>query len=126
MGIYTVLRSLANNVTYGMERSEELVSASNSRFTVAWSHTLSPTSGAVNYAEWYRGIGHCNLLLEKIQAFPFAGNPDLKKSIQAEAHALRAWFYFHLIRVIGDAPLMLQAVVDENVPQLPRSPQQTS
>lgn len=122
VGIYTVLRSLANNVTYGMERGDELISANNSRFTVAWSHTLSPTSGALNYAEWYRGIGHCNLLLDKIQAFPFAGNPDLKKTIQAEAYALRAWFYFHLVRVIGDAPLMLQAVVDENVPQLPRSP----
>ncbi|WP_298716584.1 RagB/SusD family nutrient uptake outer membrane protein [Chitinophaga sp.] len=122
VGIYTVVRSLANNVTYGTERGEELVSANNSRFTVAWSHTLSPTSGALNYAEWYRGIGHCNLILEKIQAFPFASNPDLKKTIQAEAHAMRAWFYFHLTRVIGDAAIMLQAVVDDNVPELPRSP----
>lgn len=122
VGIYTVLRSLANNVTYGTERGEELISASNSRFTVAWSHTLSPTSGAVNYAEWYRGIGHCNLLLEKIQGFGFNSNPDLKKSILAETYALRAWFYFHLIRVIGDAPVMLQAVTGEDVPLLARSP----
>jgi starch-binding outer membrane protein, SusD/RagB family len=121
VGIYTVLRSLANNVTYGTERSEELISASNSRFTVAWSHTLSPSSGAINYAEWYRAIGHCNLLLLKIQDFPFSSNPDLKKKIVAEAHSLRAWFYFHLLRVIGDAPLMLDAVVDENVPLLPKS-----
>ncbi|WP_341840232.1 RagB/SusD family nutrient uptake outer membrane protein [Chitinophaga caseinilytica] len=122
IGIYTVVRSLANNITYGTERSEELISALNSRFTVAWSHTLSPTSGAVNYAEWYRGIGHCNLLLQKIQPFPFNSDPDLKKTIQAEAYAQRAWFYYHLLRVIGDAPIMLEAVVDENVPQLPRSP----
>lgn len=122
VGIYSVLRSLVNNNTYGMERSEELVSGSNSRFTVAWSHTLSPSSGALNYAEWYRGIGHCNLLLDKIKDFPFSSNPDLKKKIVAETLALRAFFYFHLTRVIGDAPLMLQAVVDENVPLLPRSP----
>lgn len=122
VGIYTVVRSLANNVTYGTERGEELISANNSRFSVAWTHTLSPTSGAVNYAEWYRGIGHVNLLLEKIQPFAFASNPDLKKKIQAEAYAMRAWFYFHLVRVIGDAPIMLQAIVDENVPLLPRSP----
>lgn len=122
VGIYTVLRSLANNVTYGTERGEELISASNSRFTVAWSHTLSPSSGAINYAEWYRGIGHCNLLLDKIQGFSFSSNPDLKKKILAETYALRAFFYFHLIRVIGDAPIMLEAVVDENVPLLSRSP----
>ncbi|WP_089913292.1 RagB/SusD family nutrient uptake outer membrane protein [Chitinophaga rupis] len=122
VGIYTVMRSLANNVTYGTERGEELISASNSRFTVAWSHTLSPSSGAVNYAEWYKGIGHCNLLLDKIQGFAFNSNPDLKKKILAETYALRAYFYFHLLRVIGDAPLMLEAVVNDNVPLLPRSP----
>jgi hypothetical protein len=121
-GIYTIMRSIANNITYGTERSEELVSASNSRFTVAWSHNLSPASGAINYNEWYKGIGHVNLLLLKIKDFPFSSNPDLKKRILGEAHSLRAWFYFHLLRVIGDAPLMLEAVVDENVPLLSRSP----
>lgn len=120
-GIYTVMRSLANNITYGTERSEELISASNSRFTVAWSHTLSGSSGAINYAEWYRAIGHCNLLLLKIKDFSFDANPDLKKRILGETYALRAWFYFHLLRVIGDAPLMLDAVIDENVPLLSRS-----
>lgn len=120
-GIYTVIRSLANNVTYGTERGEELIAANNNRFSVAYMHTLSPASGALNYAEWYRGIGHVNLLLEKIQPFPFASNPDVKKRIQAEAYAQRAWFFFHLTRVIGDAPLMLQAVVNDDVPLLPRS-----
>jgi starch-binding outer membrane protein, SusD/RagB family len=121
VGIYTVMRSLANNVTYGTERSEELASALNSRFTVAWSHTLSASSGAINYAEWYRGIGHCNLLLLKIKDFSFSSNPDLKKKITAETYCLRAFFFFHLLRVIGDAPLMLDAVVDENVLLLPRA-----
>ena len=120
-GIYTVMRSIANNITYGTERSEELISGSNSRFTVAWSHTLSANSGSINYAEWYRAIGHCNLLLLKIQDFSFSGNPDLKKRILGETYALRAYFYFDLLRVIGDAPLMLEAVVNENVPVLPRA-----
>lgn len=121
VGTYTVMRSLANNITYGTERSEELISASNSRFTVAWSQTLSASSGAINYNEWYKGIGHCNLLLLKIKDFPFSSNPDLKKRIVAETYCLRAYFYFHLLRVIGDAPLMLDAVVNDNVPLLPRA-----
>ena len=120
-GIYSIMRSLANNVTYGTERGEELISASNSRFGVAWSHTLSASSGAINYAEWYRAIGHCNLLLQKINDFPFSSNPDVKKKILGETYSLRAYFYFHLLRVIGDAPLMLEAVVNENVPLLPRA-----
>lgn len=128
-GIYTFMRGLANNITYGTERSEELIAASNSRFTVAWSQILSPSSGAINYNDnsannansWYRGIGHCNLLLTRIKDFPFT-SPDNKKRIIAETYSLRAYLYFHLTRVIGDAPLMLVPVVDENVPLLERAP----
>lgn len=122
-GIYTFMRTITNNVTYGTERGEELISASNARFTVAWTHDLSPTSGAINYNDpWYRAIGNCNLLLEKIKDFTFTTDPNSKPRIIAEAYALRAYFYFHLTRVIGDAPLMLTAVVNDNVPLLPRSP----
>ncbi|RFM27477.1 RagB/SusD family nutrient uptake outer membrane protein [Deminuibacter soli] len=120
-GIYTSMRSFANNVTYGTERSEELVAASNSRFGVAWTQLITPSSGAINYNDWYAAIGNCNLLLSKIQGFGFAASPDTKKRILAETYSLRAFFYFHLTRIIGDAPLMLQAVTDENVPLLPRS-----
>ncbi|MES1249511.1 MAG: RagB/SusD family nutrient uptake outer membrane protein, partial [Chitinophaga rupis] len=66
-GIYTYMRSFANNITYGTERGEELISALNSRFSVAWSQTLSPSNGAINYNDWYKAIGNCNLLFDKIQ-----------------------------------------------------------
>lgn len=121
-GIYTQMRSLANNVTYGTERSEELISALNSRFSTAWSQILSPATGALDYNAWYKAIGNCNLLLYKIRNFNFADAPDTKTRILAETYSLRAYFFFHLTRIIGDAPLMLQAVVDENVPLLARSP----
>lgn len=120
-GIYTQMRGFANNITYGTERSEELIVASNARFSTAWNHILSPTTGAVNYNGWYAAIGHCNLLLEKMRGFSFT-NTGTRNRIMAEAYALRAWLYFDLVKVIGDAPLMLVAVVDENVPLLPRSP----
>lgn len=120
-GIYPFMRFFANNVVYGTERGEELVSALNSRFGTAWNHILSPTSGAINYNDWYRAIGNCNLLLKKIEPFPFTFNLDQRKRIIAETYCLRAYFYFHLSRIIGDAPLMLEAVVDENIPLLARS-----
>ena len=120
-GIYTSMRTFSNDIVYGTERSEELVAALNSRFGVAWTQIITPTSGAVNYNNWYKAIGNCNLLLAKIEPFPFASNPDLKKRILAETYCLRAYFYFHLTRIIGDAPIMLDAVVDENVPLLSRA-----
>jgi hypothetical protein len=120
-GIYTYMRLFANNIVYGTERSEELVAALNSRFGVSWSQIITPSSGAINYNDWYKAIGHCNLLLKKIEGFSFASNPDAKRRILAETYSLRAYFYFNLTRIIGDAPLMLTAVEDENVPLLPRS-----
>lgn len=120
-GIYTYMRTMANNVTYGEERSEELIPASNARFSTAWSQILSPTVGAVDYSGWYTAIGHCNLLLDKIAAFDFSTNPDSKKQIEAETYCLRAYFYFNLMRVIGDCPLMLQSITNADVPELPRS-----
>ena len=121
-GIYPSMRTLANNITYGTERSEELIPALNSRFTTAWSQILSPSTGALNYNDWYKAIGNCNLLFDKIKGFPFATAPDTRARILAETYALRGYFYFHLTRIIGDAPLMLQPVVDENVPLLARAP----
>lgn len=131
VGIYMYLRGsakigpqnitgIANNIVYGTERSEELVSALNSRFNQAWTHNLSPTSGTFDYTNWYKAIGNCNLLLSKIEDFPFA-NESTKKRVTAEAYSLRAYIYFSLIRIIGDTPLMLEAITDENVPQLPRA-----
>jgi hypothetical protein len=120
-GIYTSMRSLANNITYGTERSEELIPALNSRFSTAWAQILSPSTGALDYNAWYKAIGNCNLLLYRIQGFSFSDAPDTKARILAETYSLRAYFFFHLTRIIGDAPLMLQAVVNDNVPLLARS-----
>ncbi len=120
-GIYTEMRSFANNVTYGEERSEELIPASNARFSAAWSQILSPTVGALDYSSWYAAIGNCNLLLSQIKSFPFTSDTT-KNRIEAETYSLRAYFYFYLLRIIGDCPLMLQSISNANVPLLPRSP----
>jgi starch-binding outer membrane protein, SusD/RagB family len=114
------ITGIVNTLVYGTERSEELFSALNSRFTTAWNHTITPTNGAFDYTTWYKAIGNCNLLLAKIAEFPFS-NEDNKKRIMAEVYCIRAYTYFSLTRIIGDAPLMLEAITGDNVPKLPRS-----
>lgn len=121
-GIYTYMRTFANNDLYGEQRSESLVNGPNSRLNSAvWGQLLSPTNGALDYAAWYTAIGHCNLLLDKIKGFSFSNNLDSKKRIIAETYALRAWHYFHLTRIIGKTPLMLDAITSDSVPLYPRS-----
>lgn len=123
VGIYSSMRNFANMDVYGSHRGDEYVNGNNSRLNAAaYMHILSETNGAVDWQQWYTAIGNCNLLLAKIENFNF-GNPDSKQRIQAETYALRAYFYFHLSRIFGDVPLMLQAVLDDNVPHLPRASQ---
>lgn len=122
-GMYSSMRSLVGSIqalTYGTERSEELTIATTNRLTTAWSHILTPTTGAFNYSAYYKAIGNCNLLLERIEPFPFS-NAATKNRLKAETYALRAFYYLQLVRIIGDTPLMLQAIIDDNVPLLPRA-----
>jgi hypothetical protein len=120
IGTYSSIRAFANSLVYGDERSEELINGTNSRLTTAWSQILSPTVGAINYNGQYKAIGNVNLLLDKIEPFTFT-NTALKNRLKAEALCQRAYTYFFLVRVIGDTPLMLQAITDDNVPLLPRA-----
>ncbi len=120
IGTYTSIRAFANSILYGDERSEELINGTNSRLTTAWSQILSPTVGAINYNGQYKAIGNVNLLLDKMEPFTFA-NTALKNKLKAEALCQRAYTYFFLVKVVGDTPLMLQAITDDNVPLLPRA-----
>jgi hypothetical protein len=121
IGTYTSIRAFANSILYGDERSEELINGTNARLTTAWSQILSPTVGSINYNGQYKAIGNVNLLLDKIDGFTFS-NTALKSRLKAEALCQRAYTYFFLVRVVGDTPLMLQAITDDNVPLLPRAP----
>ncbi len=123
-GIYSAMRNFANSDLYGSQRGDEYVNGINARLNAAVSlHQLSPVNGAADWQAWYTAIGNCNLLLDKIQGFEFTGSPNTKKRILGETYALRAYFYFSLTRIFGKVPLMLQAVTDDNVPLLERSPE---
>ena len=53
----------------------------------------------------YRGIGACNLAIAKIPGIIAPGLTDeAKTNLLAEAHTLRALYYFFLVRMYGDVP----------------------
>lgn len=75
---------------------------------VAWDNfTLDPYRGpqAGLWQKNYTGVYRANLLLEKIEAVE-ALDEAFKKRTIAEAKALRAYFYFDLIRFFGNIPLI--------------------
>jgi starch-binding outer membrane protein, SusD/RagB family len=57
----------------------------------------------------YFGIYRCNLFLEKMNEINFV-TTGLKDRMTAECYFLRAYYYFDLIRLFGNVPLVLQTL----------------
>jgi starch-binding outer membrane protein, SusD/RagB family len=54
----------------------------------------------------YRGISNANIALQKIPGIDM--EEELKNRLLAEAQFLRGLYYFNLVRLFGDVPLILQ------------------
>jgi hypothetical protein len=64
---------------------------------------------AALWANYYEGITRCNYVIVNVDAMSSdIINTDLKDRIIAEAKFLRAYYYFYLINIYGDVPLVLE------------------
>ncbi len=64
---------------------------------------------ATLWANYYEGINRCNYAIVNVDAMsPNIINADLKARIIAEAKFLRACYYFLLINIYGDVPVLLE------------------
>ncbi len=77
---------------------------------------LTESSMTINtsmYTGHYTGINRCNVLLEGLESSPVS--EAYKREIAAEAKFYRAVFYFSLVRLYGDVPLILQRVTSDEL-----------
>ena len=84
---------------------------------------INPTNGnlASIWTLLYDGITRCNLVLSKVP--PIVMDQDLQKRILAEAKFLRSWYYFELVNIFGDVPIVLVPLNPEEL-QITQSPVQ--
>jgi len=73
------------------------------------------------YQADYNGISRTNVILDRIQKIDFQMAEADKNQITGEAKALRAHYYFDLVKNYGGVPLYLHEVVSPNDAYLPRS-----
>lgn len=71
------------------------------------------------WKKYYQGIYRANVFLDKIDGIDFGANTALKDRYTGEAHFLRAYFYFDLVRMFGHIPLLTKPIEGDNyyVPQ---------
>ncbi|HMH23832.1 MAG TPA: RagB/SusD family nutrient uptake outer membrane protein [Puia sp.] len=68
------------------------------------------------WQQLYLGVGDCNLALEKLPTITAAGYTDgVKSNYLAEAHTLRALYYFYLVRLYGAVPKVTSVPKDLNL-----------
>ncbi len=78
---------------------------------------LQPTDENFDWAPLYTGINYCNLVLEKGEAMTVPGeevDPSFRRSdwlpIKAEMYALRALYYFYLVRAYRNVPYVTVSI----------------
>lgn len=73
-------------------------------------HTNSPIEPVFKtlWVGFYNGIANANLCIEKIPGITM--NETTKKSLLGQAYFLRAFYYYQLVRLYGDIPLITTSI----------------
>lgn len=107
-GMYARLRDVASSELYymGEARSETMNnSIGEGGQTIRYfNNTLSAVNVTVNWKNLYTVIHDANLILKYAPDINFT-SPNDKNRVLAQAHAMRAYAYFVLVRTWGNIPL---------------------
>lgn len=71
--------------------------------------------------KYYTGIYRCNKFFEKVDGATFE-DEDLRAMYKAECHFLRAYYYFDLVRLFGNVPLILTPLTPADYAQTQAEP----
>lgn len=86
----------------------DLGQAVNSYYVKDLRNTSDNGYGQTYWASYYKGIANANLSIARIPDIQM--DETRKKQLLGEAHFLRAWYYFHLVRMFGYIPIVTEPV----------------
>jgi len=101
----------------------DLGQAVNSYFVKDLNNTSDNGYGQTYWRAYYKGIANANLSIAKIPQIKM--DSEEVKKLLGEAHFLRAWYYFHLVRMFGHIPLITEPVAlqSEQLRPVPAEPE---
>ena len=128
-GVYNQLRTYPDQVLWmGEMRSDNIIAASDGNRDWQGINDFSPnlttTSFIVTY--WdnnFNGIYNANTVLDALAAKGTnVTDTALRRRFGGECHFLRAFYYFQLLRLYGEVPVIQHALLPGQVDTIPRSP----
>lgn len=123
-GVYNVLLDATNTNRYGTYfqgllvlgrvGTDEMVTAFDNGYGEAavGDYTYTPSTYYVSrpWAMFYKGIQKANVIIDRLT--PMSLDMSEKNRILGETYFLRSFFYFHLVRLYGEVPLVVNEVSD--------------
>lgn len=97
------------------QAATDLGQAVDSYFVKDLQNTADNNYGLSYWQNYYKGIGNANLSIAKIPTISM--DAVEAKRLLGEAHFIRAWYYFTLVQLFGNIPLITEPV-DLKSPQL--------
>jgi hypothetical protein len=92
-------------------------------FSAWFSHTINGENVWLNswnqYSNFWVGISRANTVIANVPNIEM--NEEIKNSIIGEARALRALYYFHLVKTYGDMPMIVDEVAVKDDFMKPRT-----
>ncbi|MEP6931554.1 MAG: RagB/SusD family nutrient uptake outer membrane protein, partial [Flavobacterium sp.] len=84
---------------------------------VASNYSIGPANiPPAIWADYYKGVARCNIMVLKLPGIPM--DEALKARYMAEVKALRAYYYFDLVRMFKNVPLILAPLTKEEIPNV--------
>ncbi len=130
VGAYTPLRDAANIAFYLEEMRADNTfldynakdrGGSGSEQLAEFLDNSSNTTIETMWTADFQGIQRTNIILDKIKTPPTGMTDSAKNLIIGQSEALRAHYYFELVRLFGPVPLYLHETTDAQNAFLPRS-----
>jgi starch-binding outer membrane protein, SusD/RagB family len=117
VGIYPAIQSMSMQFPVAFDAASDATTALLINYSPFTNHGI-PVDNAIVAAYWqnnYTGIGRANDLLKHVPLMKdslFVGGR--KEQLLGEAHFLRAYFYFNLVKAYGSVPLVLEPYTSFN------------
>ena len=90
--------------------NEDRQNTSLSELTIINQAIEETSAGVGGWAGFYNPILQLNLFIQKVEAAEFVA-ADKKNYLLGQAYAMRAYYYFHLLRTYGGVPVWLEPEV---------------
>nr|WP_315027768.1 RagB/SusD family nutrient uptake outer membrane protein [uncultured Chryseobacterium sp.] len=118
VSVYDILRKYSggfeNTVTFFNAGSDDFFSGGGSSSDGAGiqglnNYMINPNTMPASYwKDFYQGVARANLVIERVPGATMSD--DLKKRYIAEAKVLRSLYYFELVRMFGNIPVILKTL----------------